>query len=99
MTEPKGIDPAAWARFNQEVGRTPLEGRDHPIPQFMVSRELELELAPYAVELVELPPACMDLTLAVRRAASELEGTSEKGDRVALQLLTALAHFAKDIGT
>lgn len=61
--------------------------------------ERELLLEPYAVEVVELPPAVTDLTLAVRRAASELHGTSEKADRIALQLLTALAHFAKDTGT
>jgi uncharacterized protein YoxC len=59
----------------------------------------ELALEPYAVEVVELPPAVQDLTLAVRRAASELHGTSEKGDRIALQLVTALARFAKETNT
>lgn len=52
-----------------------------------------------AIEVVELPEAVKDLTLAVRRAASELEGTSEKGDRIALQLITALGRFARETGT
>lgn len=61
--------------------------------------EPELELESYAVQVVELPPEIVDLTLAVRRAASELEGQGEKSDRIATQLLTALALFAKDTGT
>lgn len=89
LTEPKNLDPVAWAEWNQQTARA--------LSQRM---EIEmLELAPYAVEIIELPPAIIDLTLAVRRAASELHGTSEKADRIALQLLTALAHFAKDTGT
>jgi hypothetical protein len=93
LTEPKGIDPAAWAHWNEQAARILSKRMGIETP------ELEIELAPYAVEIVELPPAITDLTLAVRRAASELEGTSEKADRIALQLLTALAHFAKDTGT
>jgi hypothetical protein len=34
----------------------------------------------------------------VRRAASELHGLSEKSDRIAEQLYTALARFAKETG-
>lgn len=91
LTEPKNLDPAAWAHWNEQAARI--------LSQRMGIETPELELAPYAIEVVELPPAVTDLTLAVRRAASELEGTSEKGDRIAMQLLTALAHFAKDTGT
>lgn len=50
-------------------------------------------LADFAVE--EMPGPVLDLTLAVHRAASELEGSSERGDRIALQLLTALARFER----
>jgi hypothetical protein len=55
-------------------------------------------LCDIAIEVVELPPAVDDLTLAVRRAASELHGLSEKSDRIAEQLYAALARFAKDTG-
>lgn len=93
MEQPTGIDPAAWAEWNQQTARMLSRRMGIETP------ELEVDLGRYAVEIVELPPAVTDLTLAVRRAASELEGTSEKADRVALQLLTALAIFAKDTGT
>jgi hypothetical protein len=55
-------------------------------------------LCDIAIEVVELPQAVNDLTLAVRRAASELHGLSEKSDRIAEQLYAALARFAKETG-
>ncbi len=51
-----------------------------------------------AIEVTEYPDSVRDLLIAVRRAASELEGTSEKADRIALQLLTAAAEVHKETG-
>lgn len=53
------------------------------------------------VRLVEIEPemrldAIRRLQLRVRRAANELEGQGAKSDRIAAQLLTALADFAKE---
>ena len=57
----------------------------------------ELELTPYEVSIEDASPLT-DLVQAVRRAASELEGQGEKSDRIAMQLLTALARFAAETG-
>ena len=91
MSKPNGIDPVEWARYNERMQRTltMLSRMDHS----------EVPLERYAVEVVELPPAIQDLTLAVRRAAGELEGQGERSDRIATQLLTALARFASETGT
>lgn len=62
-------------------------------------RDYDCELTDIAVELVELPAAMDDLVRSVARAASELEGTSAKGDRIAAQLLHALAVFHRETGT
>ncbi len=35
---------------------------------------------------------------AIRRAVNDLEGQGERSDRIALQLLTALALYAKETG-
>jgi hypothetical protein len=58
----------------------------------------QVRIEEIAIEVVELPPAVDDLTLAVRRAASELHGLSEKSDRIAEQLYAALARFSKETG-
>lgn len=85
---PRGIDPADWARYNERQSRTLATLSGMPAPEPGV-----LELAPYEAGPIH------DLLTAVRRAASELEGTSEKGDRVSLQLLTALARYHSETGT
>jgi hypothetical protein len=91
MDRPNNISAVDWAPYNQRANRTLAELSGLPAPEPGV-----LELAPYEVR-VESPLG--ELLTAVRRAASELEGTSEKGDRVSLQLLTALARFHAETGT
>jgi hypothetical protein len=99
VDQPNNIDPEAWARFNEAQKHTPMEGRDHPVPTMVVNRsDWQVRIEEIAIEVVELPPAVDDLTLAVRRAASELHGLSEKSDRIAEQLYAALARFAKETG-
>lgn len=105
MNQPNNIDPEAWARFNETEQRKPLDGRDQPVPQMVVNRDEwllpfeRIAIEDIAIEVVELPQAVRDLTLAVRRAASELHGLSEKSDRIAEQLYAALARFAKETGS
>jgi hypothetical protein len=78
MQEPKNLDPEAWARWN-ERWRARASARGH--------------IEPYVIHIQSCGPL-NDLLWSVRNAASELEGTSEKADRIATQLLTALAKFA-----
>lgn len=86
--EPTGIDPAAWARYNELTSRGP-KVRD---PRTLRD-EPTFSLEPYEIR-IEWAGPISDLMHAVRRAASELEGQGEKSDRIALQLLTAMARFA-----
>jgi len=53
-----------------------------------------LNLAPYEV----LSGPRDDLLALVRRAAGELKGTSELGDRVSARLLTAAARYEAEVG-
>lgn len=62
-------------------------------------RDYDCELTDIAVDVVELPAAIDDVLRAVLRAASELEGTSAKADRIAAQLLHAVAIFHRETGT
>jgi hypothetical protein len=92
MTQPKGFCPSEWARYNLETARILSEKNGFgTVP--------ELDIEPYELEPEDMLPCIQALTLAVRRAVSELHGTSEKADRIALQLTTALALFAKATGT
>jgi len=86
MNEPNNVNPEDWARFNEHTAR---QAASH-----MSITEQALCLEPYEIEIRELPDFELeDLFLAVRRAASELEGQGEKSDRIATQLLTALGRF------
>lgn len=92
MEKPKTLCPESWASYNLETARILTERNG-----FGTVAELELE--PYSINPEGMLPCIQDLTLAVRRAVSELHGTSAKADRIALQLITALALFSKENGT
>lgn len=47
---------------------------------------------------IDFDPALTELIDKVRTAASELEGQGAKSDRIATQLLTALATFHRTVG-
>jgi hypothetical protein len=57
----------------------------------------EPELEALAIN-VDLDPVLRDLIRTVRHAVNELEGQGAKSDRVAAQLLTALAIFHRKTG-
>ena len=80
---PRTTDPAEWARHNQQAG---------PGCVVTVEPEQPLELAPH-----EVYSPVRELLTAVERAASELHGQGAKSDRIALQLLTALARFEGEV--
>lgn len=80
---PRTTDPAEWARHNQQVG---------PGCVVPVEPERPLELAPHEVD-----SPVRELLTAVERAASELHGQGAKSDRIALQLLTAIARFEGEV--
>jgi hypothetical protein len=90
MDKPTGIGLEAWARYNENQNRAlaELSGLPAPEPGVPVPRAIEVRS--------DITAAVAELTRAVRRAASELEGTGETGDRVAVKLLTALARFASE---
>lgn len=94
MTKPTNLDPVEWAKYNQSMQRTLARMMGFPEPEF--------DLTPYEIEIrtipSELAEPARDLMLDVRRAASELEGQGERSDRIALQLITALARFAQETG-
>lgn len=98
MSKPVSLDPVEWARWNESQARTmaALSGLPEPEPGV-------LDLAPYETETLEVRTEITgplnELLTAVSRAASELQGTSEKGDRIALQLLTAQARFHAEVET
>ncbi|HLT18670.1 MAG TPA: hypothetical protein VKZ96_04355 [Thermomicrobiales bacterium] len=71
---------------DQEVG-------DSPCRVHGEHEEPTLELAPH-----EVGSPVRELLTAVERAASELHGQGAKSDRIALQLLTALARFEGEVG-
>jgi outer membrane murein-binding lipoprotein Lpp len=64
-----------------------------------MTQDEELQLEEIAIQVVELPAAFADLEVCINRAASELEGQGEKSNRIARQLLTALARFHGECGT
>lgn len=82
--QPKNCDPVAWAEWNHRTAQI-MAG------QFMP--EAEMQLAEYEIEVREMPLAFAGLETAIHRAVSELENQGEKSNRIATQLLTALALF------
>lgn len=50
----------------------------------------------YGIDAIALATPVQHLLTDIRAAASELEGQGEKSDRIATQLLTALAKFARE---
>lgn len=94
MDKPNNISPVDWAHYNQQgLSMNTIEAAIKRWPEVFI-RVDEVEL-----DEVEGPPPHAALTLAVHRAVSELEGQGEKSDRIAAQLLTALARFAAETGT
>lgn len=87
MEKPKTIDPFAWAQFNQAIAMNLANAMQLPEP--------ELQLEQYEIRIEETGPL-NELFRSIRRAVGELEGQGEKSDRIALQLLTAMARFAAD---
>jgi hypothetical protein len=63
------------------------------------AEDMELQLDEIAVEVITLPPSFAELEAAINRAASELQEQGEKSNRIAIQLLTALALFHAEMGT
>lgn len=105
--KPQGYSPVDWAFYNALIGNVPLNGLlqaartvsrgqadAHMSNRFPPLAEMDKALARHLI-----PPACDELVLAVNRAVNELEGQGEKSDRIARQLLTALARFAAETGT
>jgi hypothetical protein len=86
--KPCGIDPVEWAHYNASQARSLAEISGLPPSEAGVLDSEMYETAQGPLD---------DLLRAVRRAASELERTSEKGDRVSLQLLTAMARFHAEV--
>lgn len=82
---PRGIDPVEWAQYNASSNRTLAELSKIPEPPESFTIR------------VEVTGPMSDLLAAVRRAATDLEGSSPLGDRVSLQLLTALARFHSEV--
>lgn len=83
MQEPNNRCPVDWARYNEHMQAVRRVDQN-----IALIAKLEAEALPMLPDF-ELD----DLLLAVRRAASELEGQGEKSDRIATQLLTALGRF------
>jgi hypothetical protein len=91
--KPKGISCYDWAKYNA--------GQDHTLAVLVGEAEPDFDLTPYEVcanMASPLAEPARTLMQAVRGAASELEGSSEKGDRIAVQLITALSRFAQETG-
>ena len=94
VDKPKNISAVDWALYNQHAAKTLAEISGMPAPEPGV-----LDLAPYEIEMRVLHDDPIDeLILAVQRAAAELEGQGEKSDRIAAQLITALARFSTETG-
>jgi hypothetical protein len=95
MSKPVSLDPVEWARWNESQARTmaALSGLPEPEPGV-------LDIAPYEINprAVAAEPLA-ELLTSVRRAADELHGTSAKGDRIALQLVNAMARFHAETET
>ncbi len=58
----------------------------------------EIAMEELAIEIVPMPPSVAHLFAVVGRAANELQDMGEKSNRIALQLLQALAAAEKELG-
>lgn len=110
---PRTTDPAEWARHNEERQRREralqiIEAdaddwcpvRLVPAPRasagdgLVPAEEQPIDLAPH-----EVASPVRELLTAVERAADDLHGQGARSDRIALQLLTALARYHAEVGT
>lgn len=88
---PNTCAPLDWALFNQAEAHVPLPPRAPAV--------VENDTAPTSEELRQAlsceadPIALAHFTAAVERAAADLDGQGARSERIALQLLTALARF------
>lgn len=88
---PTSCAPLDWALFNQAEASVPLPPRAPAV--------VENDTAPTSDELRQAlvceadPISLAHLTAAIERAAADLEGQGPRSDRIARQLLTALARF------
>lgn len=85
---PRGIAPLDWALFNQTEARRPR----WPTPVANDAAPTSSELRS-AISCAEDPIPIAHLVAAIERAAADLEGQGARSDRIAQQLLTALAIF------
>jgi hypothetical protein len=91
---PRSIDPEQWAMWNYRTARALVSAMGPCAP----TPEDEVDIDDVAIEVIELPPSFADLERAINRAASELQEQGEKSNRIAIQLLTALARFHSELG-
>ena len=93
MLKPTNQDPAAWAEYNQ--------WRSAMCNMFVGNLYAELALTQSAtgIDVRSLPTPVLNLVIAVRRAATDLELGGERENRIANQLWSALADIAKETGT
>ena len=75
--------PASWQ---------PIEGQRRPFAY-------PTEYMGQPVVIADAHPAARILEEAINRAVRDLEGQGSRSDRIALQLLTALAKYAAETGT
>jgi hypothetical protein len=97
VNRPNGISVEEWARYNERCAWQATLARAG-LARHGSQHDADMDLAPYEVKIVEAPSAFVDLETAIHRAASELEEQGEKSNRIATQLLTALARFHAEIG-
>jgi hypothetical protein len=90
MDKPTNIDPVQWALYNERASRTlaELSGLPAPEPGVVVVEPRE----------VQWPAPINALLVAVGHGVSDLEGSSELGNKVASNLRQALVKYAKEIG-
>lgn len=98
--KPQSINPVEWAEYNA----------DRPLAIMTDVREVALseaihrfEESPESIALEPIviasdTPAARILEDAINRAVADLEGQGSRSDRIALQLLTALALYAAEVG-
>lgn len=89
--------PNEWAEFNRQMANITLDEMVANYPQMLsglANVRIDTFEEPISLEVFEVPGPVNDLISAIQNAASELEGQGEKSDRIARQLIEALAVFA-----
>lgn len=91
--------PNEWAEFNRQMANITLQEMVAHYPQMLsglanANVRIDTFEEPISLEVFEVPGPVNDLISAIQNAASELEGQGEKSDRIARQLIEALAVFA-----